>query len=33
MAGQSYLAELKKGNPPIHHEDGKVKGRVAAGVA
>jgi predicted DsbA family dithiol-disulfide isomerase len=33
MAGQTYLAELKKGNPPVHHEDGKVKGRVAAGVA
>lgn len=32
MAGQSYLAELKKGNPPVHHEDGKVKGKVAAGV-
>jgi len=23
MSEQSYLAELKKGNPPIHHQDGK----------
>lgn len=25
MAGQTYLAELKKGNPPLHHQDGMVK--------
>lgn len=23
MSEESYLAELKKGNPPIHHQDGK----------
>jgi predicted DsbA family dithiol-disulfide isomerase len=23
MSEQSYLAELKKGNPPLHHQDGK----------